>query len=98
MDRFSLPFEITSNLPMIVRPLKPYSPTPLKPRIRTPATSLGASRFGIWTESLSPRGIDAAPHRSVACTKAECDNRPLLPDKVKRILHFPEFCAAKVRR
>jgi hypothetical protein len=37
-----------------------------------------------WTETHSPRGIDAVSHRSVACTKAECDNRPSPPDKVKR--------------
>jgi hypothetical protein len=42
-----------------------------------------------WTETHSPRGIDAASHHSVACTKAECDNRPSPPDKVKRNPNFP---------
>src|ERR1700674_3520812 len=69
-------------------------PPPLKPHIRTPASNRVGSHLGSWTESHSPRGIDAASHHCVACRKAECDNRPLPPDKVKRNLHFPEISRA----
>jgi hypothetical protein len=48
-----------------------------------------------WTDTHSPRGIDAESHHSVACTKTECDNRPSLPDKVKRNPNFP-FAAAGI--
>ena len=41
-------------------------PPPLKTHIRTNATNRVASRLGSWTESHSPRGIDAVPHRCVA--------------------------------
>jgi hypothetical protein len=75
-----------------------FFPPPPKSRIRTPATNLVASRLGNWTESHSPRGIDAVPHHCVACRKAECDNRPLPPDKVKRNLHFPEISRSIPRR
>jgi hypothetical protein len=80
--------EKLSNLPVNFLPLGPCVPLPLNPHVRTPATNLIAIRLGFWAESHSPRGIDAVPHPCVACTKAECDNRPSAHGKVKRNLRF----------
>jgi hypothetical protein len=84
MERFRLPLESASHLPVNVLPLI----TCVAATSGTLATNPVAIRLGYWTESHSPRGIDAASHHCVACRKAECDNRPSPPDKVKRNLHF----------
>jgi hypothetical protein len=87
-ERFRLPLESTSHLPVSVLPLI----TCVAATADTLATNPVEIRLGYWTESHSPRGIDAASHHYVACRKAECDNRPLPPDKVKRNLHFLGTC------
>src|SRR5580704_2694022 len=85
-ERFRLPLEDATRLPVNVLPLV----TCVAATSGTLATNPVAIRLGYWTESHSPRGIDAASHHCVACRRAECDNRPSPPDKVKRNLHFLE--------
>src|ERR1017187_6349567 len=74
---------------------------PLKPRIRTPATNLVASRLGSWTEFHSPRGIDAASHHCVACRKRNVTIDRCPPIKSREIctsLKFPRpFRGAEIR-
>ena len=86
-ERFRLPLESASRLPVSVLPLI----TCVAATADTLASNPVAIRLGYWIESHSPRGIDAASHRCVACGKAECNNRPSTPNKVNRNLNFPEI-------
>src|ERR1700726_3668792 len=79
------------TLPLSDRPLNSRTPTAVSSPHPHTCNQLGCKPFRKLDRTSSPRGIDALPHHCVACRKAECDNRPLPPDKVKRNLHFPEI-------
>src|SRR5579862_6495549 len=85
--RSRLPLECAAHFAVSDSPLRPSIPAAAESPLPHTRNQPGCNRLRNWTESHSPRGIDAAPHHCVACRKAECDNRPLPPDKVKRNLH-----------